>query len=50
MMIYGFPTHTPQEKRLSLEVCDYHLIYILNGVFVTIGEGQTRTRSMISET
>jgi hypothetical protein len=39
----GFPAHTPQEKHPLLEVNDYHLIFDLNGVLVTMGQGQTRT-------
>jgi hypothetical protein len=43
----SFPTHTPQEKYPLLEVNDYHFIFNLNGVFITMSEGQTRTHMIV---
>jgi hypothetical protein len=45
-MISSFLAHTPQEKHLSLEVTNYHLIFNLNGVLVVTSENKTKTPSL----
>jgi hypothetical protein len=47
MTTFGFLAHPLQEKRVSLEVNDYHLIIDLNGVLVATCEGQTRIHPMV---
>jgi len=41
-MTSSFLAHTLQEKHLSLEVKNYHLIFDLNGVFIATNEDQTK--------
>jgi hypothetical protein len=47
MIISNFFAHVLQVKQLLLEVNDYHLIFNLNGILIAMGEGQTRTHSMV---
>ncbi len=46
-MTFGFPAHTPHEKRPLLEVNDYCLIFDLNGTLIAMSEGQIRTRLVV---